>query len=86
MCPAASLPPCSVCHFVRAHKNATRSCVEEEGKGIGCLMDIPEAKASTLVCFCSIARSSEFVFMVDLVGRLQSLGCLKNVGRRTNGV
>lgn len=43
MCPAAGLPPRFVCHFVRPHKNATRSCVDEEGDGIGCLMDIPEA-------------------------------------------
>lgn len=63
MCPAASLPPHSVCHFVRPHKDATRSCAEEQGKGIGCLMDIPEAKASTSGCFCFIARSSEFMFV-----------------------
>lgn len=44
MCPAASRPPRSVCHFVRPHKDATRSCVEEQGRGVGCLMDIPAAK------------------------------------------
>ena len=62
MCPAASLSPRSVCHFVRPHKDATRSCVDEEGKGIGCLMDIPEANASTWGCFCFIAR---FVGRID---------------------
>lgn len=43
MCPAASFPPHSVCHIVRPHKGATRSCVEKEGKGVGCLMDISVA-------------------------------------------
>lgn len=33
MCPAASRPPSSICHFVRPHKDATRSCVEGLGKG-----------------------------------------------------
>ena len=60
MCPAASRPPRSICHFVRPHKDATRSCVEGLGKGIGCLMDIPEA--STSGCFCFVARFSEFMF------------------------
>lgn len=51
MCPAAGLPPRFVCHFVRPHKNATRSCVDEEGDGIGCLMDIPEAIILASWCF-----------------------------------
>lgn len=65
MCPAASLPPCSVCHFVRPHKDATRSCVQVKGKGIGCLMDIPEAKSSAPECFCFISRCLKFVGWVD---------------------
>lgn len=64
MCPAARFPPRSVCHFVRPHKDATRSCVEEQGKSIGCLMDIPEAKASTSECFCFIKRSLKITFVV----------------------
>lgn len=48
MCPTASRPPRPVCHFVRPHKDATKSCVAAEGWGIVCLMDIPEIKASTL--------------------------------------
>lgn len=57
MCPAASLRPSSVGHFVRPHKDATRSCVEEEGECIECLMDIPEGKASTSSqCFCYTVR------------------------------
>lgn len=40
--------------------------MDQEGEGIGCLMDIPEAKAST---FRFAGRSSEFMF----VGRLDWL-------------
>lgn len=86
MCPAASLPPRSVCHFVRPHKNATRSCVEEQGKGIGCLMDIPEAEASTPRHICFMARSAEFRFCwkTRSVGS-RSRGRSREVGRRKNG-
>lgn len=51
--------------------------MEEEGKGIGCLMDIPESKASTLGCFCFIARSLEFMFF----GWLGSLGMMTFSGK-----
>lgn len=47
MCPAAQpSSPLWVCHFVRPHKDATRSCAEERGRSIGCVMDIPEASTS----------------------------------------
>lgn len=36
---------------------------EIAGKGVGCLMDIPEAKASTSGHFCVALRSSEFRFV-----------------------
>uniref|UniRef100_H3DMC8 Periphilin 1 n=1 Tax=Tetraodon nigroviridis TaxID=99883 RepID=H3DMC8_TETNG len=42
---------------VRRCKDATRSCAKEQEKGVGCLMDIPEAKASTSGHFCVAARS-----------------------------
>lgn len=57
-------------------------------KGIGCLMDIPEAKASTSRCFLFHSEGPESSrLLVDLVGRLQSLGMVTargKAGRRTN--
>ncbi len=47
--------------------------MEEEGKGIGCLMDIPEAKASTWRCFLFHSEGPESsCLLVDLVGRRTS--------------
>lgn len=35
--------------------------MEEHGKGVGCLMDIPGGKASTPGCFCFLVRCSEMM-------------------------
>ena len=35
--------------------------MDQEGEGVGCLMDIPEAKASRSGCFSAV-WSSEFMF------------------------
>lgn len=56
----------SVCHFVKPHKDATRSCVAKEGTGIGYLMDIPAGKASKLECFV-LCLVLSYYLVLDLV-------------------
>lgn len=88
MCPAASLPPRSVCHFVRPHKNATRSCVEEEGKGYRVSDGYSWSQSFYIEVFLFHSEGPESSrLLVDLVGRLQSLGMVTargKAGRRTN--
>lgn len=64
MCPAGSPSPRSVSHLVRPRKNATSSCVDVQGKGIVCLMNIPAAEAYTLQCICFVFERVEFCWTV----------------------
>lgn len=88
MCPAASLPPRSICHFVRPHKNATRSCVEEEGKGYRMSDGYSWNQSFYIVVFLFHRECPESLCLFGRLGRLalkpQDGERRRKAGRKTN--